>query len=70
MALSNATPTLEFVVFDRDNTEVDWIDPYVSHIPLSFENDRYVVANTVCDYLVRIPEGGRFEIRELKESHT
>ena len=59
-------PVLEFVTFDKDGTEVDWIDPYVTH---DFADDgRVLVSSTYCDYLVAVPKGGRYEVRPLKES--
>lgn len=52
----------EFVVFDADGREVDWVDPYVSHVQTG--SRLYLVDNGFSEYDVIVPKGGRFEIRE------
>ena len=55
----------EFVVFNAEGKEVDWVDPYVSHRE---EYDHYYeVFNTFGSHVVVIPPGGYFQIREMEE---
>ncbi|TDT31121.1 hypothetical protein [Naumannella halotolerans] len=54
----------EFVVFNAAGREVDWVVPYISHGTIA--PGRYSVHNGHHDYEVRVPEGGRFEIRDRR----
>jgi hypothetical protein len=54
----------QFVVFNKSGAEVDWVDPYVSHREVP--SVVYEVSNGHGEYLVVIPEGGRFEIRDME----
>ena len=58
--------TEEFVVFDAGGNEVDWIDPYEGHY--EYKPGVLHVSNFVYEYLVRVPEGGRYEIREMEKN--
>ena len=60
----------EFVVFDKNGKEINWIDPYDWHKDvtsvsegLMFGERQYLVSNIVYEYNVVIPKGGRYEIR-------
>lgn len=58
----------EFVLFDTDGNEIDWIDPVYSVT----EHDDYedgsklVVVEQVQDYAVTIEPGQHYEIRRMK----
>lgn len=52
---------LEFVVFDANGKEVDWVDPVINYMLVT--QGVYSVYNGFHDYTVRIPEGGRHEVR-------
>lgn len=56
---------LEFVVFDRSGREIDWVDPYLKHRWVG--PNRFVVSNGQYDYPVRVPEGGRIEVRPRRQ---
>lgn len=60
--MSDHTPTLEFVVFDKDGIEIDSIDPYVRHTSHAWG---FTVYNTFSSYPVFIPVGGSYQIREM-----
>ena len=53
----------EFVVFDATGKECDWYDPYLSHALI--DGSWYLVELGHLDYEVEIPDGGRFEVREM-----
>lgn len=55
-----------FVVFDADGNEIDWIDPYRSHEKVDTKARRFRVQNDRFSYFVTVPEGGRFEIRDME----
>lgn len=56
-----------WTVFDKDNNEVDWIDPYISHVQI--HPGAYLVDNGYFnDYLSEVPVGGRFEITYVEDS--
>lgn len=53
--------TKEFVVFDAEDNEIEWYDPYLNH---DIASDGVIdVNNGLGVYLAVIPEGGRYEIR-------
>ncbi|MET9329497.1 hypothetical protein [Tsukamurella sp. NPDC003166] len=52
----------EFVVFNADGREIDWVDPYVGHIETGPR--LYLVDNGHYEYDMTVPKGGWFEIRE------
>lgn len=57
--------TLEFVAFDREGKEVDWIDPVATAREV---RPGIWHVDTGCGvYEVAIPEGGRHEVRERRE---
>lgn len=53
--------TLEFVAFDANGKEVDWVDPVRDHRQVT--ENIWEVDNGLDVYPVRIPEGGRYELR-------
>ena len=62
----------EFVVFDKNGKEINWIDPYDWHkdvtsesMGLVFGERQYRVSNIAYEYDVVIPKGGRYEIRAM-----
>lgn len=57
--------TLEFVAFDAQGREVDWIDPYLEHRIV--DEVTFLVDNGYSEYAVVVPTGGRYEIR-VKET--
>ena len=64
----------EFVAFDKNGKEINWIDPYDWHKDVTSVSDglasgerQYRVSNVVYEYDVVIPKGGRYEIREVDE---
>ena len=64
----------EFVAFDKNGKEINWIDPYDWHKDVTSVSDglasgerQYRVSNVVYEYDVVIPKGGRYKIRELDE---
>lgn len=51
----------EFVVFDAEDNEVEWYDPYINH---NIAKDGMVEVNNGWGwYGVVVPGGGRYEIR-------
>lgn len=58
--------TLEFVVFDANGKEIDWIDPVVFWVEL--KPGVIQVGNGFFVYDVEIPKGGRYEVRELNRA--
>jgi len=54
----------EFVVFDATGKECDWYDPYLSHEGLGA--GKFAVELAHDGYVVLIPDGGRFEVREMR----
>ena len=64
--------TEEFVVFDKNGKEINWIDPYDWHKDVTSVSEglasgerQYLVSNRVYEYEVVVPEGGRYEIRAM-----
>lgn len=57
----------EFVVFDVEGNEVDWYDPHEGHRLLD-ESTVQVDIGWIEEYLVKIPPGGRFEVRPMISS--
>ena len=62
----------EFVVFDKNGKEINWIDPYDWHKDVTSVSEglasgerQYLVSNHVYEYEVVVPEGGRYEIRAM-----
>ena len=55
---------LEFVAFDAAGNEVDWVDPVLGHEVIAEGVHR--IDNGYRKYKVRVPDGGRYEIRERK----
>jgi hypothetical protein len=57
-----------FVVFAADGAEIDWLDPYVSHV--EEHPGVFLVTLNVHGldrrYQAIVPSGGRYEIRELE----
>ena len=63
----------EFVAFDKNGKEINWIDPYDWHKDVTSVSDglasgerQYRVSNVVYEYDVVIPKGGRYEIRVIE----
>lgn len=56
----------EFVLFDRNDQPIEWIDPYISHG--TYSPGHYLVSTGFAEYEVRVPLGGRFEIRPRKDT--
>ena len=64
----------EFVAFDKNGKEINWIDPYDWHKDVTSVSEglasgerQYRVSNIAYEYDVVIPKGGRYEIREVDE---
>lgn len=64
----------EFVVFDGNGKEIDWIDPYEWHRDvtshskgIAFGERNYQVSNHSHVYEVVVPRGGHFELREFDD---
>ena len=62
----------EFVVFDKNGKEINWINPYDWHEDVTSESRglvfgerQYRVSNIAHEYDVVIPKGGRYEIRAI-----
>lgn len=55
----------EFVVFDENGVEVDWVDPVLSHRVETIALDVVHINNGYNEYRVVVPEGGRWEIRDI-----
>ena len=62
----------EFVVFDKNGKEINWIDPYDWHKDvtrvsggLASGERQYRVSNIAYEYDVVIPKWGRYEIRAM-----
>lgn len=53
--------TLEFVMIDANGREVDWIDPVIDY---KVKGDTVTVDNGFHIYVLTIPEGGRFDVRQ------
>ena len=63
----------EFVAFDKNGKEINWIDPYDWHKDVTSVSEglasgerQYRVSNIVYEYDVVIPKGGRYEIRVIE----
>lgn len=54
---------LEFVVFDANGKEVDWVDPVIDY--RKTDENCWTVDNGYAEYRVYIPEGGYHEVRIL-----
>ena len=58
--------SVEFVVFDADGYETDWVDPVKEHFDLG--GGKHQVDNGYDIFDLQVPEGGRFEIRAMEVS--
>ena len=64
----------EFVIFESDGTEVDWIDPFVNldivndDRSTGGELDGWVETEDGCEHKVTIPKGRYYEIREIRSA--
>lgn len=56
--------SVEFVTFDAEGKEVDWIDPVIKADEI--RTSIWLVDNGFDVHEVHIPEGGRHEIRRRK----
>lgn len=57
-------PVMEFATIAADGAEIDWLDPYLGHRVV--HPGVFMVRNHYGEYQMIVPDGGRFEIRELR----